>query len=85
MQATSSATPLTPYNIGGQYGPQSFDIKFIYNLSMYYTLPFFKGQKGVLGHLLGGWTIAPLFTAQSGGAIGGELHRRQLHGLRSVW
>ena len=33
---------------------------------MYYDVPFFKRQQGVLGHLLGGWTISPLFTAQSG-------------------
>ncbi len=66
-QSTSGATPLTPYDIGANYGPQSFDIKFIYNFQAYYTPPVFKGQKGVLGHILGGWTIAPLFTAQSGG------------------
>src|SRR5260370_1872256 len=33
---------------------------------MYYHPPYFKSQRGVLGRLLGGWTIAPLFTAQSG-------------------
>jgi len=33
---------------------------------MYYTVPFFRGQHGVLGHILGGWTVSPLFTAQSG-------------------
>jgi hypothetical protein len=66
VQATSSETPLSIYNPGDQYGVQSYDYKFIYNLSMYYSVPYFKGQKGVLGHLLGGWTIAPLFTAQSG-------------------
>ena len=67
VQATSSATPLTPYDLGANYGPQGFDIKFIYNLSMYYSAPIFKGQRGILGHVLGGWTFSPLFTAQSGG------------------
>ncbi len=67
VQATSSETPLSIYNPGAQYGVQGFDYKFIYNLSMYYSVPYFRGQHGVLGHLLGGWTIAPLFTAQSGG------------------
>jgi hypothetical protein len=66
VQATSSETPLSIYNPGAQYGVQGYDYKFIYNLSMYYSVPYFKAQKGVLGHLLGGWTIAPLFTAQSG-------------------
>jgi hypothetical protein len=67
IQATSSATPLTPFDIGANYGPQGFDIKFLYNLSLYYQTPFFRGQKGILGHILGGWTISPLFSAQSGG------------------
>ncbi|SPF54390.1 Cna B domain protein (fragment) [Candidatus Sulfopaludibacter sp. SbA4] len=67
VQATSSATPLSPYDLGANYAPQGFDIKFIYNLSMYYEPPIFRGQHGVLGHILGGWTISPLFTAQSGG------------------
>jgi hypothetical protein len=70
VQATSSETPLSIYNPGDQYGTQSFDYKFIYNISMYYSPDIFKGQKGVLGHILGGWTIAPLFTAQSGAPSG---------------
>jgi hypothetical protein len=70
VQATSSNTPLTPFDIPAQYGEQPFDYKFIYNVSMFYSIPYFKSQKGVLGHLLGGWTIAPLFTAQSGAPSG---------------
>ncbi len=67
LQLNSSATALTPFDIGANYGPQSYDIKFLYNLSMYYAPPVYRGQHGILGHLLGGWNIAPLFTAQSGG------------------
>ncbi len=69
VQATSSTTPLTPFDLGANYGPQSFDYKFIYNLSISYTEPYFKSQHGVLGHILGGWTISPLFTAISGAPI----------------
>jgi len=65
-QATSSATPLTPFDLSANYGPQGFDYKFVYNLTMYYAPPVFQSQKGVLGHILGGWTFAPLFQAQSG-------------------
>jgi hypothetical protein len=66
VQSSSSFTALDPFNYAANYGPQGYDIKFIYNMNMYYELPFYKGQKGVIGHILGGWTIAPLFTAQSG-------------------
>ncbi len=65
-QASSSFTQLDAFNVGANYGPNSFDIRLIHNLAITYQPPFFKTQKGVLGHLLGGWTISPLFTAQSG-------------------
>jgi hypothetical protein len=31
-----------------------------------YQPPWFKGQQGVAGHLLGGWTFSPLFRAATG-------------------
>ena len=52
------------------YGPQLFDYTYVYNLIMYYQPPFFKSQKGIIGHLLGGWTISPLLQAQSGAPTG---------------
>jgi hypothetical protein len=68
-QATSSNTAIDNYNLANNYGLQSFDIKFVYNVAMYYTPKAFSSQKGVLGKLLGGWTFSPLFTAQSGNPI----------------
>ncbi len=68
-QATSSNTALDNYNLQNNYGLQSFDIKFVYNIAMYYTPKVFMSQKGVLGHVLGGWVFSPLFTAQSGNPI----------------
>ncbi|HKD05704.1 MAG TPA: carboxypeptidase-like regulatory domain-containing protein [Bryobacteraceae bacterium] len=68
-QSSSSQTVLNPWDLQESYGPQPFDIHFIYNLSILYREPFFRSQRGVLGRLLGGWTIAPLFTAQSGSPL----------------
>jgi hypothetical protein len=68
-QANSSNTALDVWNMRANYGVQNFDIKFLYNLAMYYQPPFFKNQKGVMGRLLGGWTISPLFLAESGRGI----------------
>jgi hypothetical protein len=70
VQASSSYTALNPFDEGAQYGAQPYDIKFIYNLNTYYAVPFYQSQKGVIGHILGGWTISPLFTAQSGNPTG---------------
>jgi Carboxypeptidase regulatory-like domain len=68
-QSSSSQTVLDPWNLHSSYGPQAFDIRFIYNLSILYRIPFYSDQKGVLGHILGGWSVSPLFTAQSGAPL----------------
>src|SRR5581483_11229564 len=66
IQATSEFTALNPFDLHAMYGPQPFDVRFSYNFSMVYQTPWFKDQRGVIGRILGGWSIAPLFTAQSG-------------------
>lgn len=69
VQATSSYTVLDPWNIRSMYGPQIYDYKSVFNVMMMYQPPYFRSQKGIVGHLLGGWTIAPLFSARSGGPL----------------
>jgi hypothetical protein len=66
VQATSADTAPDPYNLNRGYGLAGFDRKFVYNLFFVYAPPFYKGQQGVLGRVLGGWTLAPIFTAGSG-------------------
>jgi hypothetical protein len=66
VQATSQFTVPDPYNLKSAYGLQPWDRKFLYNLWVVYQPPFFKGQKGVLGRVAGGWTFAPIFTWGSG-------------------
>lgn len=65
-QSTSGYTVVDPWNLGAMYGPQFFDVKFLFNTGLVYHLPLFKSQQGVLGRVLGGWGLAPLLTAQSG-------------------
>jgi len=67
-QYNSSYTLLTPYNLDASYGINGYDYKFIYNLAMFYQVPY-HGSSGLKNRLLGGWTISPLFTAQSGAGI----------------
>jgi hypothetical protein len=68
-QSTSSNTALDVFNLQNNYGPQSYDIKFLYNFGLFYTPKWFQRQKRIGGRLLGGWTFSPLFTAQSGSPI----------------
>ena len=66
VQATSGYTAVDPFNLRTGYGLQAFDRPIVYNLFMVYQPSFYTKQNGFLGHLLGGWTIAPIFTAGSG-------------------
>jgi hypothetical protein len=66
VQATSANTPPDPFNLRTGYGFQDFDRRFVYNLFIVYQPNLYKSQHGFLGHLAGGWTLAPVFTAGSG-------------------
>src|SRR5260221_1596752 len=74
-QSTSGYTVADPWNLGAMYGPQSFDVKFLFNTGLVYHLPFYNSQRGLLGRALGGWSLAPLFTPQSGVPPPGGGHR----------
>jgi hypothetical protein len=68
-QAVSSFTVDDPYDLGRGYGRQGFDRKINFNAFVVYQPPFYKGQSGPIGRLLGGWTMAAVFTAGSGTPI----------------
>jgi len=69
VQATSENTADDPFNLKEMYGLQNFDRKFVYNLLTVYNPPFYKGQQGVIGHLLGGWSFAPVLAIGSGAPV----------------
>ncbi|HEY2015280.1 MAG TPA: carboxypeptidase regulatory-like domain-containing protein, partial [Bryobacteraceae bacterium] len=66
-QLNSSDTAMDAWNPEAAYGPQSFDIKFIYNAAIFWQSSSVFRQRGIVGRLLGGWVVSPLLTAQSGG------------------
>jgi hypothetical protein len=65
-QSSSELSLLDAFNPGEQYGRQAWDRKFIYNTFIVYQPPFYKGQSGVIGRILGGWTFSTIFAAGSG-------------------
>jgi hypothetical protein len=66
VQATSGYSPDDPFNLNEMYGKQFYDRKFVYNMFIVYSPPFYKGQTGAMGRLLGGWTFSTVFTTGSG-------------------
>jgi len=69
-QYNSSNQWLDIWNPKASYGPQVFDIKYIFTSGWSYKPPFFHGEHGWKGKLLDGWSISPFLTAQSGFPIG---------------
>jgi hypothetical protein len=66
VQASSSYTNVDPWDLHNQYGPQYYDEKYNFNLFFNYAPPYYSSQKGIIGHVLGGWSFSPLFVYGSG-------------------
>jgi hypothetical protein len=66
VQATSGYTADDAYNLNEMYGRQFYNRKFVFNTFFVFSPPYYKGQQGVMGRLLGGWTFSPIVTAGSG-------------------
>ncbi len=82
VQADSEFTPDDPFNPYTMYGPQPFNRKFVYNTFFVYQPPFYKGQHGLMGRALGGWTFSSIFAAGSGSPIQMLHHDRRRSGIR---
>ncbi len=61
-----STAPQNVYNINGDYGRAVYDRTNILTFDGVYALPWYKDQKGVVGHLVGGWELTGLYTINSG-------------------
>jgi hypothetical protein len=48
------------------YGLQPWDRKFLWNIWLVYEPSFYKNQHGLLGHIAGGWSLAPIISVGSG-------------------
>jgi hypothetical protein len=69
VQATSQQAAVDPFHFDTQYGPQPSDRHFVNTMFVVYQPPFYRGQQGMLGHVLGGWTTSFVFAAGSGAPL----------------
>ncbi|MDE3135697.1 MAG: hypothetical protein KGL59_03935 [Acidobacteriota bacterium] len=53
-------------NANGEYGLSGLDIPQTFNLSFVESLPFYRSQHGVIGHILGGWGVSSTYILSSG-------------------
>jgi len=48
------------------YGRAAYDVRHSYKFNFIYELPFWKAEKGFVGHALGGWSVSSFFQLYSG-------------------
>ncbi len=61
------ALPQNSFNIrAGERGRSTYDRPQRLSVNVFYELPFYRAQPGVLGRVLGGWQISGFLTLQSG-------------------
>ncbi len=65
-QTDRSTAPQNTFNLHGDYGPTQQDRRHIFTTNYVYELPWLHEQHGITGHLLGGWEMSGVITAQSG-------------------
>jgi hypothetical protein len=69
VQATSEQAAVDPFNFDTQYGANPSDRKYVNTMFLVYAPPFYRGQQGMLGRILGGWTTSFVFAAGSGAPL----------------
>ncbi len=57
------------YNYAMSYGPGTYNTPHVFVASYVYQLPFYKDQRGLVGHLLGGWEVSGITTVESGQSL----------------
>jgi Carboxypeptidase regulatory-like domain/TonB-dependent Receptor Plug Domain len=69
-QSTDRGTASTnTYSPGLDYGPSSLNQPQVFVANYVYELPFYKGDHGFAGHLLGGWQVSGITQFESGTSL----------------
>ena len=53
-------------NPRAEYGPSQYDRRHVFTADFVYELPFYRDQRGVVGHLAGGWQFSGIVAVNSG-------------------
>ncbi len=51
---------------GAERANSGIDFRHVFGLAFIYELPFYKGQQGILGHVLGGWQLNSTYRYSTG-------------------
>jgi hypothetical protein len=54
------------YDASNLWGPAEFDVRHVFIANFLYDLPIFKGNKNLVGKVLGGWQVSGIIQKQTG-------------------
>jgi len=61
-----ATNPTYPLDVREERGPSDYDVRHNLVASGLWELPIFRGRRGALGSLLGGWQVSGILTAHTG-------------------
>jgi hypothetical protein len=62
----TNTAPQNTYNLEPEYGRSSIDRNNVLILDGIWELPWYRDQKGLVGHVIGGWESSAIYTVNSG-------------------
>jgi hypothetical protein len=65
-QSDRSNSPANITNVAAEYGLTLYNRKHVFSANFVYYIPFLRAQRGIVGHVAGGWEISGIVTAASG-------------------
>jgi hypothetical protein len=54
------------YDLGSEYAPSTYNRNDVLSIDGIWELPWYRGQEGLVGHLVGGWEMSGLYAVNSG-------------------
>jgi hypothetical protein len=67
FNSNESAVSASPFNTStNERSFSGFDRRHVYSMNFLWDIPAFKDQKGIIGHVLGGWQVNGLYFLSSG-------------------
>ncbi len=65
-QTDYSSAPQNTYNLAAEYGRSQYDRTNILTIDGIWELPWKRDQKGLIGHVVGGWEMSGIYAVNSG-------------------
>jgi hypothetical protein len=65
-QSDYSSAPQNSYNLAAEYGPSAFNRNDVLTVDGIWELPWMRDQKGIVGHIVGGWQASGIYAFNTG-------------------